>query len=176
MGLSNMGLSNMGSIDPLATQLQATGLAFLMRDNQWLWAFCETLHFLGLAMMVGAIGVLDLRMLGVAKAMPMKPLHRLVPWGIAGFMINLITGVMFFCADAMQYAHNIAFQFKMLFVMLAGLNVLYFYVSGASHRVEALGAGAEAPTDAKVVAVLSLILWFGVMYWGRMLPFIGTAF
>jgi hypothetical protein len=164
------------AMDSFALWLQSTRLAFLMLDNQWLWAFCETLHFLGLAMMVGAIGVLDLRMLGVAKQIPMRPLHRLVPWGIAGFSINLITGFMFYAADAKQYTHNIAFQMKMLFVLLAGVNVLYFYGAKVSQRVEALGPGADAPASAKVVAAASLILWFGVMYWGRMLPFIGTAF
>jgi len=163
-------------LDPFATWIQTTQLAFVMRDNQWLWAFCETVHFLGLAMMVGAIGALDLRMLGVAKQIPMRPLHRLVPWGIAGFVANLTTGIMFYSADATQYTHNIAFQFKMLFVLLAGVNVLYFYGAKVSQRVEALGPGADAPMSAKVVAASSLFLWFGVMYWGRMLPFIGTAF
>ncbi len=163
-------------LDSLAAWLNDTQLAFVMRDDPWLWAFCETIHFLGLAMMVGAIGVLDLRMLGVAKQIPMRPLHRLVPWGIAGFTANLITGLMFYTADAKQYTHNIAFQMKMLFVLLAGLNVLYFYGAKVSQRVEALGPGADAPLAAKVVAASSLFLWFGVMYWGRMLPFIGTAF
>jgi hypothetical protein len=106
----------------------------------------------------------------------MRPLHRLVPWGIAGFVANLITGIMFYSADATQYTHNMAFQFKMLFVLLAGANVLYFYGAKVSQRVEALGPGADAPMSAKVVAASSLFLWFGVMYWGRMLPFIGTAF
>ena len=163
-------------IDSFARWIQTTHLSFLMKDNTWLWAGCETIHFLGLAMMVGVIGALDLRMLGVAKQLPMRPLHRLVPWGIAGFVANLVTGIMFYSADAMQYTHNIAFQFKMLFVLLAGVNVLYFYGAKVSQRVEALGPGADAPMSAKVVAGTSLFLWFGVMYWGRMLPFIGTAF
>jgi hypothetical protein len=163
-------------IDSFARWIQTTHLSFLMKDNTWLWAGCETIHFLGLAMMVGAIGALDLRMLGVAKQLPMRPMHRLVPWGIAGFVANLITGLMFYSADAMQYTHNIAFQFKMLFVFLAGVNVLYFYGARVSQRVEELGPGADAPLSAKVVAGTSLFLWFGVMYWGRMLPFIGTAF
>lgn len=163
-------------LDPFAEWMQSTRLGFAMKEYPWLWAACETIHFLGLAMMVGAIGVLDLRMLGVARNMPMKPLHRLVPWGIAGFVANLITGVMFYTGDALQYTHNVAFQFKMLFVLLAGVNILYFYFTKLDKKVEALGPGADAPTSAKVVAAMSLLLWFGVMYWGRMLPFIGTAF
>lgn len=163
-------------LDPFAEWMQGTHLGFMMKQYPWLWAACETIHFLGLAMMVGVIGVLDLRMLGIAKHLPMHPLHRLVPWGIAGFVANLITGIMFYTGDAVQYTHNVAFQFKMLFVLLAGVNIMYFYFTKLDKKVEALGAGESAPTGAKVVAVMSLLLWFGVMFWGRMLPFIGTAF
>jgi len=166
----------MSFIDPFARWIMTTQLSFVMKDNMWLWAACETIHFLGLALMVGAIGVLDLRMLGVAKQLAVRPLHRLVPWGIFGFALNLVTGIMFYSADALQYSHNIAFQFKMLFVAIAGINVFYFYATGLSQRVEELGPGANAPMSAKIVAATSLISWFFVMYWGRMLPFIGTAF
>jgi hypothetical protein len=166
----------MNLFDPFAKWAYDTWLGHEMRDHQWLWSACETLHFLGLSMMVGAIAILDLRILGIAKQLPIRPLHRLIPWGIAGFVTNMITGFMFYTGDAPQYTHNIAFQYKMLFVGLAGLNILYFYGAGVSHRAEAIPAGGDAPLDAKVVAASSLLLWFGVMYWGRMLPFIGTAF
>jgi hypothetical protein len=56
------------------------------------------------------------------------------------------------------------------------VNVGLFYVTGLAKRVDATGAGQDAPTGAKLVGATSLILWIGVMYWGRMLPFIGNAF
>jgi hypothetical protein len=163
-------------LDPFAKWMQSTQLGFLMREYQWLWAACETIHFIGLALMVGVIGVLDLRMLGLARQISIRPLHRLIPWGIGGFIANLITGIMFYTGDALQYTHNVAFQFKMLFILLAGVNILFFYFTKLDRKVEALGPGERAPTGAKVVGAMSLLLWFGVMYWGRMLPFIGSAF
>ena len=60
--------------------------------------------------------------------------------------------------------------------MLAGVNVMVFYATGLSTRVARTGAGQDAPTGARVVGAVSLVLWVGVMYWGRMLPFIGNAF
>jgi hypothetical protein len=74
----------------------------------WVWPASETLHFIGLALLVGIVGTIDLRMLGMAKNMPFRPLHRLLPWAIAGFGINLITGILFFAGDPFQYIHNLA--------------------------------------------------------------------
>jgi hypothetical protein len=63
-----------------------------------------------------------------------------------------------------------------LFVAAAGANALGFYLSGLHRRVDATGPGQDVPFVAKVVGATSLLLWIGVMYWGRMLPFIGNAF
>ena len=142
----------------------------------WLWPACEALHFMGMALLIGAIGLLDARMLGLFKGLPIGALERLVPWGVLGFVINLVTGFVFFAGAPSQYTNNIAFGLKMLFVLLAGVNVSLFYFTGLSHRVDRLGAGEDAPIAAKLIAGASLFLWFGVLYWGRMLPFIGNAF
>jgi len=162
----------------LADWLHATKLSWAINSGvPWIWPACETLHFIGLALLMGCIGVLDLRVLGVAKGLELQPLQeRLVPWGILGFVINLITGALFFTGNPYQYIRNVAFGYKMLFVALAGANVLFFYVTGLHRKVDLLGADEDAPAAAKVVAAMSLFLWIGVMYWGRMLPFIGNSF
>jgi hypothetical protein len=131
---------------------------------------------MGLAMLIGAVGLVDLRMLGMAKGLPFAALHKLIPWGVAGFVINLITGFLFFAGDPFQYINNIAFGLKVLFILLAGLNMIAFYATGAFRTAEALGPGDDAPMSAKLIAASSLFLWIGVMYLGRMLPFIGNAF
>jgi hypothetical protein len=115
-------------------------------------------------------------MLGLAKGLPLKPLNRLLPWGVAGFAINLVTGFLFFAGDPGQYIHNAVFWFKLAFVLLAGLNAALFYVSGLSRKVDEVQGGEDVPPAARVVAALSLVRWIGVMYWGRMLPFLGDAF
>lgn len=141
-----------------------------------LWPLCETLHIIGLALLFGIVGLLDLRMMGVGKGIPISGLLRLIPWGIAGFALNAVTGFLFFVGDPFQYLNNIAFWWKMALIGLAGVNVVIFYGTGLARRVEAMRPDEEAPLGAKMIGATSLILWAGVMYWGRMLPFIGNAF
>jgi hypothetical protein len=164
-------------VESFSRWLHATRLSWAMAGGYpWLWPLCETLHFIGMALLMGIVGLLDLRMLGVAKGLPLKPLNRLLPWGIVGFVINLITGFLFFSGDPFQYIHNAVFWFKMAFVLLAGINVGVFYLTGISQRVDSVQGGEMVPASARVVAATSLFLWIGVMYWGRMLPFLGDAF
>jgi hypothetical protein len=167
---------DMKSIDAFFHVLEKTPFSRAIVVYPWIWPTCETLHFIGLALLIGCIGVLDLRMLGYAKHISIAAIHRFVPWGIAGFMINLITGLLFFIGAPFQYLHNLAFQWKLVFLAIAGLNVMYFYLGGVLHKVEALGPDADPPTSAKVVSAISIFSWFAVMYWGRMLPFVGNAF
>jgi hypothetical protein len=164
-------------IQTFATWLHSTRLSWAVAGGvPWIWPLCETLHFIGLAILMGIVSVYDLRMLGMAKALPLGPLQRLMPLAILGFLINLTTGFLFFTGDPFQYIHNIAFGFKLLFIGLAGVNVILFYVTGLYRKVDSVAAGQEVPAAAKVAAAVSLFLWVGVMYWGRMLPFIGNAF
>jgi hypothetical protein len=166
----------MALLEAFSNWLKSTDLSWAVRHFPWIWPACETLHFIGLAMLIGAVGLLDLRMLGVAKGLPVAALHRLIPWGVAGFIINAITGFLFFAGDPFQYINNIAFGLKILFILVAGLNMAAFYLFGVFRVAEALGPGDDAPLSAKLIAGSSLFLWVGVMYLGRMLPFIGNAF
>jgi len=142
----------------------------------WIWPACESLHFIGLALLMGCVGVYDLRMLGVAKGLQLGPLQKLMPFGILGFLINLITGLIFFAGDPYQYIHNWVFWSKMLFIALAGINVIVYYVTGLYRRVDPVGAGQDVPFAAKLVAATSLFLWVGVIFFGRMMPFLGNSF
>jgi hypothetical protein len=163
-------------VEPFTQWLKTTTLSWFVVHYSWVWPAAETLHFIGLAMLIGVIALMDLRLLGMAKRLPFAPLHRLLPWAMSGFGICLTTGILFFSGDPGQYIHNWVFWVKMLFIILAGLNVLLFYVTGVFKEVESLGPGEDAPLGAKIVAAASLVLWVGVMYLGRMLPFLGDAF
>jgi len=121
----------------------------------------------GLVLLIGTVGILDLRMLGFAKQIPIDPLHRLVPWAMAGFGLNLVTGVMAFTGMDQYYTYDWAFWLKMLAIMLLGVNVAAFYLTGAFDSVEGLGPGDDAPPLAKFIAATSLFLWFTVITLGR---------
>ena len=139
----------------------------------WLSPAFATLHFFGMALIIGCAGTIDLRMLGVGKGLPLGPMQRLVPWGMLGFVLNLITGIGLYAGDPGHY-QSAAFAAKMAFVVLAAMNAMLFYVTGLASRVDQVTAGQDVPFAAKLVAGTSLFLWVGVIYWGRMLPFFGN--
>ena len=143
-----------------------------VRDQSWTWIVCETVHFVGLTLLVGVMLLINLRMLGLAKQIPFSILDRLLPWAMLGFAANTMTGMLFVAAAYSQYTGSAAFYWKLLFVVLAGFNTLYFTFD----RSWLLAEGRDAPPLSKMAAALCMFLWVGVMYWGSMLPFIGTAF
>ncbi len=149
--------------------LDGTAIGLTVKTSVWMFPVLEALHFIGLALLIGGIAALDLRVLGVAKRLPIAPLHKLLPLVFVGFGINLITGVLFFLSDPLGYGVNPAFQFKVIFILLAGLNALWFELK-LSRQVEEWGPGVDASTHAKVVCGLSLFLWAGIITAGRLLP------
>ena len=139
------------------------------------WHACEALHFLGLTLLVGTIGMFDLRVLGIGKRIPIAPLHRLAPWGVAGFVLNTLTGFMFLMTYPNQYVYQWVFIFKMLFIGIAAVNALIFNLV-IMRKVEALGPGDDAPIVAKLMCATSLSLWIGVIFAGRFLAFFKPFF
>jgi hypothetical protein len=157
--------------------LATTPLPDTVSSSRWIVPASQIVHFFGLALLFGMAGMLDLRMLGLGKGIAIGEFsQRMIPWAGLGFLLNVITGFIMYAGAPNMFDHNRAFGFKMLFIAVAGLNVLVFYVTGIARKVEALGSGDDAPWSAKVVAGLSLFLWVGVMFWGRMLPFLGNSF
>ena len=139
----------------------------LMIASQWWWAFMMTLHFVGLVLVVGTIGLLNLRVLGFAKQLPIAPLNNLVPWGLAGFGINAVTGLLAFIGMSAYYTYNIAFMLKIVVVLLALASFGLFYLTGAFRDCEGVGPGGDASLRAKLSAGTSLVLWLAVIVLGR---------
>jgi hypothetical protein len=138
--------------------------------SKWGWPICETVHFLGLSLLIGTVGMFDLRMLGIGKRVPIAALHKLIPWGVGGYLSAIITGILFLAAEPDQYIYNSAFHWKILFMTAAGLNVATFYFF-FFRRVKMVGSGEDVELPARVIGALSLFLWIGVIVFGRMLTF-----
>ena len=154
--------------------LRSTPVAALMLDYRWSWPIAESLHFIGLTLMAGAVGTFDLRLLGLGRGIAPVTLHRLLGWGIAGFAICAVTGLMFISGTPDQYFYNRAFYFKSACLLLLGINATAFYVSGYG-IARTLGPQDSAPARLRIMAMLSLILLAGVMLGGRMLTFFRPA-
>jgi len=152
----------------------ADNLGILVLALPWTWPILETLHFIGLCMLLGGLIVIDLRLLGFNRLIPTVASHDLLPIIYTGLTINTVTGIMFFIGDPHRYAVNIGFQLKMLLYVLAGLNALWYQYK-LSPRVDRLPANSPMPTDARLSGALSLGLWFGVLIFGRLIPYVGTG-
>jgi len=142
--------------------------------HDWVWAVCQIIHFVGLSLIVGIVGTLDLRILGLFKSIPIAALRPLVPWAFVGFIGNLLTGIVFVTGKLQgpgYYTDNLSFRLKMLFVLLAFANLLIFQFSGLEVRVYATPAGGTAPAAAKLVSVFSLFAWVLVIFFGRIMQY-----
>ncbi len=153
--------------------LSAATIGAWVVGQTWVWPASEALHFIGLWLLFGVVLFVNLRVLGLMKEASFASLHRLLPWAVLGLAINVATGMAFVTAAPDQYAGNLAFYWKIGMLVVAGLNLLYLTVFDEPWTV---GAGDSAPVSAKAVAASGIVMWVGVMYFGRMLPFIGHAF
>jgi hypothetical protein len=149
--------------------LSTTSLSEFMRTAQWAWPIAESIHFIGLTFLIGTVGLFDLRLLGLFGHIPLSALHRLIPWGILGYLVNVTTGIMFFTGYPDQYMYNPSFQLKVLFMLLAGINVIFFYTYTFQRLI--LSAPDKVPLAGRIAGGASLALWIGVITLGRMITF-----
>jgi hypothetical protein len=156
------------------TWLESTGVSTALRNTTWVWPTCESIHFIGLTMLIGAAGFFDLRLMGFMRRVPIAAAKSFMPYGIAGLALNLVTGTLFFIMRPSMYAFSAAWWAKVFFIVLAGLNAMLFETTLGA-RVLTLGPGEAPPTSFRIVGCVSLLSWFAVLYFGRMLPYIGTG-
>jgi hypothetical protein len=148
-------------VDAFIDWIVSTPLSWFVLEYRWVWPITETLHFCGLT---------DLRVLGLAKGIAPAELHATLRFGLAGFVVSVVTGIMFISGTPDQYFYNDAFKLKAVFLALMGLNAGLFYWREFP-RVRALGPYDDAPLAAKWIAAASLFFLVAVMCCGRMITF-----
>ncbi len=154
------------------TALQNMALPAALRTSRWVYPIVNAAHILGLAMLFGAILPLDLRLLGVWSAIPVKTLSRvLLPVAIGGLTLSIITGLLLFSVSAAKYAATPLFQVKLLFVALAVANALLLRRS-AEWQEAKVSEGPLIRTWLKLAGGFSILLWLTVILCGRFLAYI----
>ena len=149
--------------------LQESALGHVMRSSPALYPAVEILHIIGFVVLVGSILVLDLRLLGLARAIPIAPMAQLLlPMSRFGFLLAISMGFLLFSADASHVVRNPAFQSKLLLIVAALVNVVIAHL-GPWRRIALWGT--EAPGGAKATALASLLLWLGVVCAGRLIAY-----
>jgi hypothetical protein len=159
-------------IDAILKWIQATSLATNIRNSLYMFPMLESFHVIGLALVFGTIVVIDLRLLG--KASVERPFERIkadiLKWTWAAFALTALTGSLMFTTNATVYYHNFYFRSKMALLVLAGLNMTAFELS-AGRKAAEWGKNRSSPPLGRAVALLSLVLWVGVIFAGRFIGF-----
>lgn len=156
---------------PLAW-LAATPLSQAMRSDPWLYPAVEIVHILGFAVLVGSVVLFDLRVLGFGRALPVVALGRhLLRWGALSLLLVVPAGLLLFSAHPDELLANPAFRLKLLLIAAAGLNALAFHVF-PYRRAANWERERAAPPAARVHALVSILLWIGVIGCGRLLAYL----
>jgi hypothetical protein len=151
--------------------LENSALSDLVRTVAWLYPAVETAHYVGLTFLVGGIMLIDLRLLGIAKTLPIRSMIGLLRWVWVGFIINVASGSVMFIYGATNFGVNRAFWLKMIFMVLAGVNAWIFTLA-ASRSGSAWVDSGQVPAFVRTVATASLVLWICVVTTGRWMAYI----
>ncbi len=159
------------SLHDLFKALEDTAVGVAVRESSFLFPTIETVHVLSLVSVVGAIAMLDLRILGLQfKGTAVTAWSaKVLPWVWASFGFAVLSGLLLFVSSATRYYVNLPFQLKVLLLVLAGVNMLLLHF-GEYRNIGHWDRGT-APTRAKIAAGLSLAFWVGVVVFGRWIGF-----
>jgi len=152
--------------------LHDTQLSTTMRESIWAEPLVETVHVLTLTLFLGFAVLLDLRLLGVCmrRRKMSEVLQQLNPFLFAGFAIMVVSGLLLFAGDPPAFWGTIFFKVKMIFLVLAGLNVLIFNAT-IGRSVADWDLSPKTPRAAKVAAVVSIVLWVAIVAAGRAIAY-----
>lgn len=160
------------SIVSLANWLQATAPAQAISQSAWMFPAAETIHVIAIALVVGSIAVLDLRMLGLTWTQ--RPITEIagevLPWTWSSFAVAAVAGSVMFISGASKYIVDLPFQLKFVVMFLAGVNMVVFH-HFTYPGVAQWDHDASPPRAAKIAAALSLMFWIGVVTCGRLVSF-----
>ncbi|MBU0724423.1 MAG: hypothetical protein KJ904_18585 [Alphaproteobacteria bacterium] len=164
-------------LHPLLAWLEGGALGRAMRQEAFLFPAVEIIHILGFALLIGAIAVLDLRLLGWRSTLlppavlPAGLLARLVlPVSITGLLLAIPSGLMLLATEATSIGVNTAFLVKLGLLALALLNILLLHRGIWRHIAE--WESAAPPARVRVAALASLLLWVGILIAGRMIAYV----
>ena len=152
--------------------LASTDWSIALHESQYMYSIVESTHVLTLMVFVGLATMFDLRLLGATmRAVSTEEVvTRLMPWLIGGFIVMVSTGLLLFYAIPVRTYQNVFFRFKVIFLVLAGVNVWVFH-SGIYRTIAKWTFDPIPPRRARIAAALSLALWAGIVVSGRMIAY-----
>lgn len=151
--------------------LQSTSVGVMVAESLWGYPLFETIHTIGMAMLIGSLGLINLRVLGYKPELPIFETRKLLPLAWIGFTLNAISGSLLFTSDAVTFFNSYTFRVKMVLIVLGGLNAAL--LGQKVFREAPAGSPTVVPdTAAKWIAATSLLFWFGAVCSGRLIAYL----
>ena len=149
--------------------LDDSPLSHYVAETLWVYPTLETTHTIGMALLIGSLGLIDLRVLGFKPELPLLETQRLLPLAWLGFTLNAFSGTLLFVSDAVKFSHSYTFGLKIALIILGGINAAL--LGRSVFRASAGAASLEPTTGAKWIAGTSLVFWFGAIIAGRLIAY-----
>jgi len=156
----------------LLTWMEATRLAEFMRESEWAFPAVESVHVIALALVIGTIAIVDLRLLGLASTNRAysELAGQVLPWTWGAFVLAAISGALMFIGQPRAYFDNVAFRIKFVLMLLTGINMLTFQLLTSRGAAE-WDREPAAPLAGRIAATLSLVFWIAIVFFGRRIGF-----
>jgi hypothetical protein len=155
----------------LCRWLEASLVGQTIKGSAWLFPAIESIHMFGIVTVVGSTSILDLRLMGILS--PDDSVSSIVgktlKWALYGFALMLVTGGLMFVSEATHCYPNASFRWKMILLLLAGVNALIFHFT--TYRGVQRWERGYTPFTAKFAGAFSILLWFGIVAAGRWIAF-----
>ena len=162
----------MAKIDVLLQQLKDTDFATAIRENASLFPWIESVHVLGVTIVIGTVGLIELRLLGLTSLS--RPVSRVLkdvlPVTWVAFAVSVFSGFLLFASNATTYASNTFFLVKVVLLAAAGLNAFAFHTV-VERSIAKWDTAARTPIPARLSGVFSLVMWIGIVICGRWVGF-----
>jgi hypothetical protein len=159
--------------------IESFGIGLWLRESPSVWSHPTvlTLHTTGMAVLVGATWVLDLRLLGISRTVPLSSFRWVFPVIAIGLTMNLVTGVLLFIKNATTWGVALPFLIKMSLVIASVATLLplrKLVLQGDGNWGQGLPAGARSAEEgrARMLAIASILAWSGAVTAGRLLAYL----
>jgi|SRR5665213_155919 len=162
----------MTSLPEFCQWLQNTPWGTGIRESTWVFPIIEGTHTLAIALSVGTLLIVDLRLAGILmRREPVSQVSsQLMPWSVSGFAIMFVTGALLFMSQAAKAYGSVFFRIKVLLLVLAGINALVFELT-LRRSIKTWDAAERPPIRARLAGALGIVLWAGVIAAGRTMAY-----
>jgi len=160
------------NVDELLHWLKDTEFATAIRENGSLFPWIESVHVLGVTVLIGSVGLLELRLIGLTSLnrSVSRVLKDVLPITWSAFAVSVVSGFLLFASNAPTYATNTFFLGKLVLLAAAGLNAFGFHAF-VERSIAKWDSAARTPLPARLSGIFSLLMWVGIVVCGRWVGF-----